>query len=135
MKEVIFIFPVVNDIRRPEAAKVLIANLHKPLFGPVCQVVRFPYRKTFASVSADFLPGAVVLVSHTVGKAEIRCKYIESAVLLTPGNCEIPDSLVSVIGPEDRISSIDLLPVKAVPAQSEIYLFSVRGGFFFKMYE
>ncbi len=75
------------------------------------------------------------MVAHAVGQAQIRGNDIEFPVLLTSDNRKIPHALIPVIGPKHRCAAVYRLPMAAVPAETEVYLFSVRRCLFPEMHE
>ena len=88
-----------------------------------------------AAVPSDLLPGVMVLIAHSIGKAQIRRKNIKFSALLASHNRKISDAFVSIIRPEHRISLIYGLPVKPVFAQSKVNLLAVRRCLFPEMYK
>ena len=98
------------------------------------KVVGVPECKVFAAVMANLSPRAFVFVSHTVGKAQIRCSYDEFVIPIACYSA-VAYSEVAVHCPKNRFASVDFFPVIAVAADSEIDLFAVRCGFFSEMDE
>ena len=74
------------------------------------------------------------MVAHAIGQAQICGENMICAVQMVAYNGVIPHALVSIIGPEHRLSTVYRLPVKAVLAQAEIHLFAIRAGFLFEVH-
>ena len=126
VQDIFLCVPVPDDIRCPDTAKLSAAEADQFLLCPGDKIVRRPVRQIGAAIAPDFIPGVMILVAHAVGKAQIGGKNMESSIQSAPDNRHVSDTLVSIIGPENRPTAVHALPVKAIPAQAEIDLFPVR---------
>ena len=126
---------ITDHVRRPQASEAFIPQPDHFLLCPVDQILRFPVGQILAAESGDVVPAVGIPAAHAVGQGEIRRENMEAAGDTVPDNGHVPDSVIPVIGPEYGPSSVQRLPVKAVPAQGKMHLLSIRRGGFPKMHK
>jgi hypothetical protein len=76
----------------------------------------------------------IVFAPKIVGQAQIRGEDTVDAIVTTDDGA-IPDALFPQMGPKNRLAVVDLFPMEAIPAQAEIDLLPIGGGFLPEMDE
>lgn len=92
-----------------------------------------PDGEILAAVSADLIPGIVILIPHTVRKTQVSGENIIFPGFYAVSDSKVAYTLISIIRPENRSAVVDGFPVETIAADAEINLFAVRCCFFPKM--
>ena len=125
MQHIVPLLRIVDHVRRPETAEVLIAQRNQLLLRPVHQILRLPVRQRPAAVPADVLPRMRVPAAHAVGEGQIRGKDMDGMPVADDGH--VAHAVVAGIRPEDGPAAVQRLPGKSVPAEGKVHLLALRG--------
>ena len=110
---------VIDELRRPGAARSLRRDLCKPRIAPVHKVVGLPHYDAVASVCSGSRPGSCLII----GDAQIRGDHIEPVALRRSGDKVIPEPALAEGTGENRLVIIQIFPVKSVLAHGKVGLF------------